>query len=410
MNKKIIKFGFLILLSIFAVSALKPSSALVNSDIDQEIVDLNLKIQNQKKQIENLQSRQKEYQAQITAKRNDQVNLSNQLSVIENRLGKTQLDIEETNLEIDKTSLEIRKIEIDSENLNKKIEEQKNHISNLLRLVYKQEQVTSLEALLLNDSLSDFLNQIKYLEDANIKIGESVKNLKQQKDQLDRNRSALTDKSKEMADLKVKLEEKKDSLVYEQDNKNNVLEETKLSEKAFQALLAKARAEQNQAQAEIANAENLIRQRMSQKDKDKLDSSDSTIGWPVTKNYITTSFHDPDYPYRKIIGEHPAIDIRAAQGSTLYAAADGYVAKVKFDGSKAYAYIMIIHGDNLATVYGHISAAYVTVDQYVTRGQVIGKTGGTPGTTGTGSFSSGPHLHFEVRKNGLPVNPLNYLP
>ena len=313
-------------------------------------------------------------------------------------------------LEIDKITLEIKKIEIDSENLDNKIEEQKKHISNLLRLVYKQEQVTTLEALLLNNSLSDFLNEVKYLEDANIQIGESVKELKYQKEQLEKNREALDEKSKEMSDLKNKLEDKKDSLVYEQDNKSNILDETKMSEKAFQALLAQAKAEQNQAQAEIANAENLIRQKMSQKDKDKLDNSDSTIGWPVKKNYITTSFHDPDYPYRKIIGEHPAIDVRAAQGSALYAAADGYVAKVKFDGTKAYAYIMIIHGDNLATVYGHVSAAYVSVDQYVTRGQVIGKTGGMPGGIGTGSFSTGPHLHFEVRKNGLPVNPLNYLP
>ena len=175
-------------------------------------------------------------------------------------------------------------------------------------------------------------------------------------------------------------------------------------------MLARAKAEQSQAQAEIAGAENLIRKKMSEKDKQRLESGDSTIGWPVKKNYITASFHDPDYPYRKIIGEHSGVDIRAAQGSTLYAAADGYVAKVKSDGSKAYAYIMIIHGDNLATVYGHISAAYVEVDQYVTRGEVIGKTGGTPGTPGSGSFSSGPHLHFEVRKNGLPVNPANYLP
>jgi murein DD-endopeptidase MepM/ murein hydrolase activator NlpD len=410
MKNKYLKLVFIIFLVLFAITALKSSSAIVDVEIDQEIEDLNLKIKNQKKQIETLQARQKEYQAQIEANRNDQINLNGQLAIIENRLGKTQLDIEETNLEIDKISLEIRKVEIDTENLTSKIESQKKHISNLLRLVYKQEQVTALEALLLNNSLSDFLNQIKYLEDANNQIGESVKELKQQKEQLDKNRETLNEKSKEMTDLKTKLEEKKDSLIYEQDNKSNILEETRLSEKAFQALLSKARIEQNQAQAEIANAENLIRQKMSQKDKDRLNNSDSTIGWPVNKNYITTSFHDPDYPYRKIIGEHPAVDIRAAQGSTLYAAADGYVAKVKYDGSKAYAYIMIIHGDNLATVYGHVSATYVSVDQYVTRGQVIGKTGGTPGTTGTGSFSSGPHLHFEVRKNGLPVNPLNYLP
>jgi murein DD-endopeptidase MepM/ murein hydrolase activator NlpD len=410
MKNKLIKSACLIFLSLLIVTVWSPSSALMSSSVDQEIDDLNLKIQNQKKQIEALQARQKEYQAQIIAKQNDQASLNNQLAVIENRLGKAALDIEETTLEIDKTGLEIKKVEIDTENLNKKIEEQKLHISNLLRLVYKQEQTTALEALLLNDSLSDFLNQVKYLEDANTQIGESVKDLQQQKDQLDKNKETLAGKNSDMVALKAKLEDKKNSLLFDQESKSSILEETKSSEKAFQSLLAKARAEQQQAQIDIANAENAIRQKMSQKDKNRLEDGDSVIAWPVPKNYITTGFHDPDYPFRKIIGEHPAIDIRAAQGTTLRAAADGYVAKVKFDGSKNYAYIMIIHGNNLSTVYGHVSAVSVSVDQYVVKGQVIGKTGATPGTVGAGPFTTGAHLHFEVRKNGIPVNPLNYMP
>jgi murein DD-endopeptidase MepM/ murein hydrolase activator NlpD len=410
MQNKLIKSAFLIFLSLFIITAGHSSNALVNLDIDQEIDALNLKIQNQKKQIDALQARQKEYQAQIVAKQNDQASLSNQLDVIENRLGKAQLDIEETTLEIDKTGLEIKKIGIDTDNLNKKIEDQKLHISNLLRLVYKKEQTTALEALLLNSSLSDFLNQVKYLEDANSQIGDSVKDLKQQKDQLDKNKETLEGKNSDMAALKTKLEEKKNGLLFDQESKTSILEETKSSEKAFQSLLSKARAEQQQAQIDIANAENSIREKMSQKDKNKLESSDSVLAWPVPKNYITTGFHDPDYPFRKIIGEHPAIDIRAAQGSTLRAAADGYVAKVKFDGSKNYAYIMIIHGNNMSTVYGHVSAVSVSVDQYVVKGQTIGKTGATPGTVGAGPFTTGAHLHFEVRKDGIPVNPLNYLP
>ena len=112
----------------------------------------------------------------------------------------------------------------------------------------------------------------------------------------------------------------------------------------------------------------------------------------------------------KSIGEHSGIDIRAAQGTTLRAAAAGYVARVKYDGSTNYAYIMIIHADGFSTVYGHVSAVSVSQDDYVSSGQVIGKTGGTPRTAGAGAFSTGPHLHFEVRKDGIPVNPLDYLP
>jgi len=397
----------IILISFLSYNSL---GAVSDYQLDKEIESLNLKIQLQKKQIESLQQKQKEYQEQIAAKRSEKISLSNQLDIIENRLAKTEIDIEETQLEIEKINLEIRKTEIDSENLDKKITSQKEQIAGLLRLIYKQEQVTTLEALLLNDSLSDFLNQLKYLQNTNEKLALSVNELKEQKEKLEENKISLETKNQEAQKLKIQLEEKKDSLKYEQSQKENILIATNESEKEFQALLAKAKAEQNQAQAEISSAESLIRQKMSEKDRDKLEASDSTLAWPVTKNYITSTFHDPDYPYRKIIGEHSAIDIRAAQGSTLYSAADGYVAKVKYDGSKAYAYIMIIHGNGLSTVYGHVSAVNVSVDQYVVKGQIIGKTGGTPGTTGAGSFSSGPHLHFEVRKDGIPVNPLNYLP
>jgi len=405
-----IKIILLIAVVFLTTALIKPSGAVVNSDLDQEIEELNLKIQNQKKQLEDLRARQKEYQQQIAARQRDRISLSNQLALIENLLAKTQLDIDGANLEIDKTSLEIKKIEVDSENLDKKIEEQKQHIATLLRLVYKQDQVSTLEMLLLNDSLAEFLNQAKYLEDTNRELGESIEELKQNKTLLDQNKETLNKKTGELLTLKNNLEKKQDSLAYEQENKNYILEETRSSEQTYQSLLQRARREQQQAEVDIANAEQMIRKKMSQKDQERLNGGNNTISWPVPVNTIVATFHDPDYPYRNIIGEHSAVDIRAKQGTTITTAADGYVAKVKFDGNSNYAYIMIIHGNGLATVYGHVSATYVIADQYVVKGQVIGRTGGTPGGVGSGRFSTGPHLHFEVRLNGLPVNPENYLP
>jgi murein DD-endopeptidase MepM/ murein hydrolase activator NlpD len=320
------------------------------------------------------------------------------------------LDIDSANLEIDKTNLEIKKIEIDSNNLDKKIEEQKEHIASLLRLVYKQDQVSTLEMLLLNDSLAEFLNQAKYLEDTNRELGSGVEELKEDKNLLEQNKITLNRKNTELADLKAELEEKKNNLTYEQANKNYVLEETKSSEREYQNLLQRAKREQQAAESEIAGAEQLIRQKMSEKERSLLNNGNNTIAWPVPSQLITATFHDPDYPYRNIIGEHSGVDIRAKQGTTISAAADGYVAKVKFDGTRNYAYIMLIHGNGLATVYGHVSAVYVSTDQYVVQGQAIGRSGGTPGGIGSGGFSTGPHLHFEVRSNGLPVDPEAYLP
>jgi murein DD-endopeptidase MepM/ murein hydrolase activator NlpD len=409
MRKKILYLAIIILI----ISGFLQASPFVfgqSNSIDAEIEILNQQIINQKKQIEALQTKQKEYAEQIKTKQNDKINLNNQLAILDDRLSKAQLDIDSANLEINKTSLEIKKVEADSTKIDTEIEKRKEHLASLLRLVYKQDQVTTLEMLLLNDSLADFLNQAKNLEDTNKEISASVADLRLDKERLEKNQLTLNDKNNELITLRNKLEEKKDSLAYEQANKIYILEETKASERSYQQLLAKAQREQNQAMVDIASAEILIRKKLSEKDRQKLNDGNNTISWPVTKNVITSIFHDPDYPYRRLIGEHSGVDIRAKQGSPLMAAADGYVAKVKFDGSKAYAYIMIIHGDGLATVYGHVSAVYVKTDQYVNQGEVIGRTGGMPGGIGSGSFSTGPHLHFEVRKDGLPVDPQKYLP
>lgn len=381
-----------------------------NGAIDEEIQALNNQIQEQKKQIDSITERQKAYQEAISRAQKDKNSLLNQLSILENRAAKLELDIDSTNINIDKTNLEIRKIQLDIENVDLEIENEKQHIANLLRMIYKQDQVSTIEMLLLNSSLSDFLSQAKYLENTNDKIKESLGVLEVKKDQLGKSKENLEIKNKELLALKEELEKKVSSLEYEQQSKSIILEETKSSEAQYQSLLAKAKKEMQQAEAEISSLERTIRQKMSEKDKTKLESGSSELAWPIPKNVITTSFNDPDYPYRKIIGEHAAIDVRAAQGTTLRAAGDGYVARVKFDGNTNYAYIMIIHSGGLSTVYGHVSAVSVAVDDYVKRGDVIGRTGGYPRTVGAGAFTTGPHLHFEVRKDGIPVNPLNYLP
>lgn len=411
-NNKKIRLFLIVLLIASSIFFIKSDVAIsqYDSDIDDEIKILNTQIQNQKKQLENIQKNQEEYSRIIKSKEQEKNTLSNQLEILETRLKKSELEIEEAVLDISKNSLELKKIEIDIENKTKQIERDKDNIAALLRLLYKQSQASPLEIILLNNSLTDFINQIKYLENTNREISESLLGLKIAKDQMDSQLVVLQEKKNKLAELKKELENKKNILEGEIGYKEFILVETKKSEEEYKKLLTIAKKENDQAMAEIVSLEKTIREKLIQRENNKLEDKMSGFIWPVPKNTITATFYDPTYPFRKSIGEHSGIDIRAAQGTTLRAAAPGYVARVKFDGSTAYAYIMIIHADGFSTVYGHVSSVSVKDEEYVVQGQVIGLTGGAPRTAGAGSFSTGPHLHFEIRKNGIPINPLPYLP
>jgi murein DD-endopeptidase MepM/ murein hydrolase activator NlpD len=98
---------------------------------------------------------------------------------------------------------------------------------------------------------------------------------------------------------------------------------------------------------------------------------------------------------------HEGIDIGATYGSAIHAAASGTVIYCGWESG--YGNLTVIdHGGNLATAYGHQSSIAVTCGQQVSQGQVIGYVGST-------GHSTGPHLHFEVRINGAPVDPMGYL-
>ncbi|MCF7795444.1 peptidoglycan DD-metalloendopeptidase family protein [Patescibacteria group bacterium] len=404
---KIIILSFIIL----AIASMS-GQVLAQSDYENtaEMKLLNNELRNKKKQLNAIKEEQEKYNKLIDKFQNEQSTLENQVAILENRISKTQLDISELELEIDELNLEIRKLNLDIQAKDTKIDKEKQHLANLLKLVHKQNQASTLEILLLNNSLSEFLNQVKYLEDTNKEINSSVDDLKKNKENLEISRQNKAKKNEELTRLKKNLERKRDALKYERNNKEYLITQTEEKEDKYQELLSEAKRQQQEAAQEITNLEQTVRQRLQELEGNKLDSLDSDFAWPVTKNYITSTFHDPSYPFRHLIGEHPAIDIRAGQGSTLRSTSSGYVAKVKFDGTRRYAYIMIIHADGYSSVYGHVSQVNVKEDDFVFQGQVIGKTGGMPGTAGSGYFSTGPHLHFEIRKEGIPVNPLDYLP
>jgi murein DD-endopeptidase MepM/ murein hydrolase activator NlpD len=133
---------------------------------------------------------------------------------------------------------------------------------------------------------------------------------------------------------------------------------------------------------------------------DWMELADAPSLWPL-EGRVTSSFGERQDPINGEGAFHSGIDIAAPYGSTVRAAADGDVTDASMNAGYGRE-IIIDHGHDLQTIYGHLSTMVVIPGQHVLRGQVIGYVGQS-------GRSTGPHLHYEVRVHRVPVNPYKYL-
>ena len=146
------------------------------------------------------------------------------------------MDIDLVETDIDRVGLEKQKTDIEMAANDKKIAANMEEIANVLNLLHKKDNVNTLEIMLLNDSSADFLSEMKYLEDINETIGDSLKKLKKLKKEQEREKAELDKQNKELEELKKELIEKKKDLASQQDTKIVILSQVNQSERQYQKL------------------------------------------------------------------------------------------------------------------------------------------------------------------------------
>jgi len=379
---------------------------------EARLAELSGQIGDKQNEINTLQKEIDAYQEQIEVKQKEARGLRNQIAILDNQIAKTNLDVQATEIRIEQTNLEIQAINLQIKDLEIRIEKNKEKIAEFIRLIYKGDQVSYFEVLLANNTFSDFFDQMQHTQQINGDLKSELDKLKGSKNDLEVQRTNWEAKAELEEELKTELQKKNSELGEQNTAQGLLLVQARLTEQQYKNYQYQLQLEQQQINSDIVTLEKEVRQQLEQREiKERFRGfGPARFSWPVDPSRgISAYFHDPDYPFRYIF-EHPAVDIRAYQGTSIKAPESGYVARVKFDGSTAYSYVMLIHNDGLSTVFGHVSSVYVNEDEFVTKGQTVASSGGTPGTVGAGNLSTGPHLHFEVRLNGIPVNPLEYLP
>jgi murein DD-endopeptidase MepM/ murein hydrolase activator NlpD len=122
---------------------------------------------------------------------------------------------------------------------------------------------------------------------------------------------------------------------------------------------------------------------------------------PVAATALTSRFGLREHPMLGIRRAHLGVDLAAPSGSPIVATSDGIVGEADWRGGYGLL-VALEHGGGIETRYGHMSRLNVAAGQSVHKGDVIGFVGST-------GLSTGPHLHYEVRVNGQPINPLPLL-
>ncbi|OGL73086.1 hypothetical protein A3E39_04290 [Candidatus Uhrbacteria bacterium RIFCSPHIGHO2_12_FULL_60_25] len=389
-------------LTLTAVLAM-PVHAAVKDDVDE----LSGEIKNRQERVKELDGMIGNYRSRIDKAKSETQSLENQLVLLENRIKEKELGVERAKTEIEALTLEVRLIEQEIGVQESRISKQKDLIADLVRNINANDSVTTFDVLLSEDSLSGFFARLEELKKLQRDLGNMLERVKAVKSNLEAKKEERSTKQKAVEAEKSKMKREQLALEAERNYKTSLVGETKSKETEFERILYELRQQQQVTASDIAELEVRLKDKLNSVDE-ALARGDVLINWPVDPSRgITAIFHDPTYPFRYLF-EHPGTDIRAPVGTPVKSAAGGYVAWNK-TGRMYGNYVMIVHPGGIATVYAHLSKFKARADTYVERQELIGLSGGRPGDQGAG-LSSGPHLHFEVRQDGVPVDAENFLP
>ncbi|MFA5935299.1 MAG: peptidoglycan DD-metalloendopeptidase family protein [Patescibacteria group bacterium] len=403
----------IVLLSPLTFGAVFPVVAQVAHEDDGDVAiketvdDLNEAVKDKRGRIKELDTLIGGYRSRIKEQEASQLTLENEVALLDNRIREKELDIQRAKTEIETLNLEIEQLGQEIAIQEDRIAKHKDLIAEFVRRTHQSDEVSTMDVLLTRPSLSSFFNRIDEMERLQKELGVSIEKLKGVKDSLD-NAKRLRDQHRaDVTEQENKLRDEQMELELQRNTKTSLVSETAQSQEEFQRILYELKQQQQITSGDISRLEEELKDTLDSVDE-SLARGDILLNWPLNPaKGISASFHDPSYPFRRLF-EHPGTDIPAPVGTAVKAAAGGYVAWNK-TGKQYGNYTMIVHPGGIATIYAHLSKFVAKADTYVDRGDVIGLSGGRPGDQGAG-LSTGPHLHFEVRQNGIPVNAENFLP
>lgn len=398
------------------------------------------KINDLKKEQDGIKNELKTKQEKIKETQNQSKTVEEQIDVLDRKVNKASLDLSKVEGELKTIEKNIEQNLIELEKAEKILEEKQENFEARIKVMYMNGNVGYLELLLTSKDIKDFFSRKDMVQAIAEQDKELLRVMKEQKEIIEEKKAELAGQRASLSATKTKLESRKKDLQtatrQKQDLMSRLQKDVATFEQEYDKLndfaksvgdkILKLQDEQRQREeAQRAAADAKRREEEAKKNaasntkpsnnqpsnnqpsnNQPSDSSSSSVGgkmaWPVPSTGRISSYFGyrihPIFHTKKL---HTGIDIPAPAGANVIAASNGTVIYSGWLGSYGNT-VMIDHGGGIVTLYAHNSSTVVSVGQSVGRGTSIAKVGSTGNSTG-------PHLHFEVRKNGEYIDPLPWI-
>jgi len=349
-------------------------------------------LEEKQQELGNIQQQMEEQQRKAEQARNKERSVSEQLRIIQSELATAQEEFDAINDQLNNTEEQIKVNTELSARLVKKLEAQTKTLHRRMRDIYKNGQVNYIDVLFGAKDFNDFVSRMDILKKILAYDNALVKGTKADRETLKKAQAQLEFDRVKIVELRKQAAVKREQVAVRRQERQGVLNaatyERETAERAYRELIETSK-----------QIETMIRR--IQSGEKNIGGSTGTMLWPA-EGEITSPFGWRVHPIFGTQRLHTGIDIGADYGDSVRAADGGVVIHSDWMGGYGNA-VIIDHGNGISTLYAHNSQLLVSEGQTVAKGQTISRVGST-------GYSTGPHLHFEVRQNGSPVNPLNFLP
>lgn len=396
-----------------------------------------------------LESQQAEYQAKLNKSNSAVAEKQEEVDALVGQVESVTAEIQVCYQKISIYDKNIAEKQKAIDEANQEIDANMNTLRQRIKTIYISGDVSALEIVMGAKDFTDFLDKlqlVQYVSNHDAELINGIKKklntissekqaLEKDKASLEEEHTTLTNKQEELTKL---LDENKETLASLQSDVKDAQMKLSLSEEELnklnpqlQALVRQAQQQEAAAQQAATSSSSSSSSSSSDDEEESIDYSDNGSGetsnsynapsqidagdgwtWPIPGCYTITGGYGEGRSYES----HGGTDIAASIGTPIYAANSGTVIDTSNDCSHSSAgvggcnhgggygnHVWIQHDNGYQTIYGHMINTAVSTGEYVSKGQLIGYSGST-------GWSTGPHLHFELRINGVRSNPMALFP